>query len=172
MTQVLAPPDQQLVPQPEPARQPASPLRNRRFDALLLAPGTTNLGTVMQGVATTWLLLSVTSSAILIALHQTAAAAPMFLLILVAGALADVVDRRLLLVLPLLLMVAFALALAFVSSFGLITPASVLLLVFLLGVGSAFNLPAAASSTPEVVDREQLPPALIDAPGRYIEWFT
>ena len=160
MTQVLAPPDQQTVHQPEPARQPASPLRNPRFDALLLAAVTTNLGTVMQGVATTWLLLSVTSSAILIALHQTAAAAPMFLLILVAGALADVVDRRLLLLLPLLLMVAVALALAFVSSFGLITPASVLLLVFLLGVGSAFNLPAAASSTPEVVDREQLPPAL------------
>src|SRR5918912_3745636 len=84
----------------------------------------------------------------------------MFLLILVAGALADVVDRRLLLVLPLLLMVAVALALAFVSCFGLITPASVLVLVFLLGVGSAFNLPAAASSTPEIVDREQFPRAL------------
>jgi len=97
-----------------------------------VAAVTTNLATVMQGVATTWLLLSVTSSAMLIALHQTAAAAPMFLLILVAGALADVVDRRLLLLLPLLLMVAVALA--FVSYFGLITPASVLLLVFLLAV--------------------------------------
>jgi MFS family permease len=125
-----------------------------------LAAVTTNLGTVMQGVATTWLMLSVTSSAILIALHQTAAAAPMFVLILLAGALADVVDRRLLLVLPLLLMVAVAVVLAFVTYFGLITPASVLLLVFLLGVGSAFNMPAAASSTADVVDREQLPPAL------------
>jgi MFS family permease len=160
MTQVLAPPDQETARSDQAAPQPASPLRNPRFDALLLAAVTTNLGTIMQGVATTWLLLSVTSSAILIALHQTAAAAPMFLLILVAGALADVVDRRLLLLLPLLLMVCVALALAFVSYFGLITPASVLVLVFLLGVGAAFNMPAAASTTPEVVDREQLPPAL------------
>lgn len=106
----------------------------------------TNPAAFTQGVATTSLLLSVTSSTILIALHEIAAAAPMVLLILVAGALADVVDRRFLLLLPLLLMVAVALALAVVSYFGLITSASVLVLVFLLAVGSAFDLPAAAST--------------------------
>jgi hypothetical protein len=74
MPEVLASPDQQFIQQPEPRSQAPSPLRNARFDALLLAAVSTNLGSVMQGVATTWLLLSVTSSAILIALHQTAAA--------------------------------------------------------------------------------------------------
>jgi MFS family permease len=129
------------------------------FRSLLAVNLVLNLGTLMQGVATTWLLLGLTSSATLIALHQTASAAPVFLLVLVAGALTDVVDRRSLLWLSLALLALVALTLTTITLAGQAAPIPILLLVFALGVGSAFSMPVGAALIPELVAEDELGPA-------------
>ena len=53
-----------------------------------------NIGAWMQSVGAAWLMTSLTPSPLLVALMQTAASLPVFLVGLPAGALADVVDRR------------------------------------------------------------------------------
>src|SRR5690606_22342337 len=71
-----------------------APLRRAMFRALWIASLASNVGTWMQSVAAVWLMTSLTPSPVMIALVQTAASAPLVLLGLPAGALADMVDRR------------------------------------------------------------------------------
>src|SRR5205085_5389393 len=70
------------------------PLAEPLFRALWIASVASNVGTVMHDTAAGWLMASLSHSAILVALMQTASSLPMFLLSLPSGALADVVDRR------------------------------------------------------------------------------
>ncbi len=70
------------------------PLREPIFRALWIASVASNVGSWMQDVGESWLMISLTKSPILVALVETAGSLPIFLLALPAGALADVVDRR------------------------------------------------------------------------------
>src|SRR5215212_516627 len=71
-----------------------APLREPLFRALWIAAFASNVGTWMQNVAAAWLMTSLTSSATMVALVQTAASLPIFLVGLLSGAIGDVVDRR------------------------------------------------------------------------------
>jgi MFS family permease len=64
------------------------------FRALWLASVTSNIGTWAHDVGSAWLMTSMTTSPLLVSLLQTAASAPIFMLALPAGALADLADRR------------------------------------------------------------------------------
>jgi len=70
------------------------PLRQPLFRALWLAALASNFGTWMHEVGADWLTTSLSTSPLLVSLVETATSLPVFLLSLVAGALADVVDRR------------------------------------------------------------------------------
>src|SRR5205823_2377369 len=70
------------------------PLRQPLYRSLWIASFASNLGTLMQSVGASWMMTSLTPSPTVIALVQTATNLPIFLLALPAGALADVVDRR------------------------------------------------------------------------------
>ncbi len=84
-----------------------SPLRESVFRALWIATVVSNIGTWMQDVGESWLMTSLTSSPVLVALVETAGSLPVVLVALPAGALADVVDRRrLLLVMQIWMFVA------------------------------------------------------------------
>jgi MFS family permease len=76
------------------------PLRDPLFRVLWIATVASNVGTWMQNVGAVWLMTSLTSAPLLVALVQTATSLPVFLVGLAAGALADVVDRRRLLLFP------------------------------------------------------------------------
>src|SRR5829696_805763 len=106
-----APPGQSDAGSPEPGVSPWSPLRRAVFRAVWIASITSNIGTWMQSVGAAWLMTSLTPSPLLVALMQTAASLPVFLLGLPAGALADVVDRRKLLLVTQAGMLLAALAL-------------------------------------------------------------
>ena len=81
--------------QPSPPRtSPWSPLRHPTFRALWIATLASNVGTWLQSVGAAWLMTSLTPSSTMVALVQAATSLPMFLLSLPAGALADVLDRR------------------------------------------------------------------------------
>jgi MFS family permease len=100
-------------------------------------------------------------SALQIALVQTAATLPVFLLVVPAGALGDVVDRRRLLLLSQLLMLLAAAALAVLTAVGEVTPNRLLALTALLAVGQAVAAPCFQAVQPELVPREELPQAAL-----------
>src|SRR5215217_137284 len=96
----------------------------------------------------------------LVALMQTAETAPTFLLALPAGALADIVDRRRLLLFSQAWMLFAAVALALATLAGLTNPTVLLLLTFALGLGAAMNAPAWQAVVPELVPRGELTAAV------------
>ena len=119
-----------------------APLAQPLFRALWIAAVASNVGTWMQDVAGTWLMTDLTSSPILIALVQAATTLPVFLLALVAGALADVVDRRRLLIVTQSWMLLASAALGGLTVAGATSAWMLLLFTFFFGTGNALNAPA------------------------------
>jgi predicted MFS family arabinose efflux permease/quinol monooxygenase YgiN len=137
-----------------------SPLRESVFRALWIATVVSNIGTWMQDVGEAWLMTSLTPSPVLVALVETAGSLPVVLVALPAGALADVVDRRRLLLVMQSWMCVAAGAMGVLALMGHMTPARLLLLTFLLGVGSAMSNPVWQAITPELVPPSDLPAAI------------
>lgn len=137
-----------------------SPLSESVFRALWIATVASNIGTWMQDVGESWLMVSFTKSPILVALVETAGSLPVVLLALPAGALADVVDRRRLLLITQSWMLVLAGLLGFLTLAGMVTPWLLLFLSFALGLGSAMNGPAFQAIIPDLVPRRELPAAV------------
>src|SRR5580698_4139072 len=127
------------------------------FRDRLLATIISNTGTWMQDTAGTWLMTSLTPSPLLIALMQTAASLPVLLFGLLAGATADIFDRRKLLIFWQAWMLVSVGILAVLTFIGYISPWALLSFTFLLNIGSAMNNPAWQAIIPELVPRELIP---------------
>src|SRR5580700_10666102 len=136
------------------------PLQSPLFRDLWLASIVSNLGGWMQDTAGTWLMTVLTTSPLLIALMQTAAALPVVILGLLAGATADIYDRRRLLIFWQAWMLTAVAILSVLTFFDIISPWILLTLTFLLNIGAAMNSPAWQAIVPEVVPRAQLPDAI------------
>jgi MFS family permease len=130
------------------------------FRDLWLASIVSNLGGWMQDTAGTWLMTVLTPSPLLIALMQTAASLPVVILGLLAGATADIFDRRRLLMFWQAWMLTAVAILSVLTFFDIISPWILLILTFLLNIGTAMNSPAWQAIVPEVVPRAQLPDAV------------
>jgi MFS family permease len=113
-----------------------------------------NVGGWMQTVGAQELMLTLTTSATLVALIQTAAGLPVVLLAIPAGAIGDLVDRRRLLIASQSFMLLAATALAALAAAGLVTPAVLLLLIFAVGVGQTLTAPTWQTLQPELVAPE------------------
>lgn len=137
------------------------PLRQPLYRALWLAYLASNVGTWLQSVGAAWLMATLTSSPTMIALVQAAASLPMFLLSLPAGALADVVDRRRLLIFTQSWMLFAAAGLGLLTLADLVTPTWLLLGIVFLGLGAALNAPAWQAITPELVPSSDVPAAVV-----------
>jgi len=131
-------------------------LRQELFRSLWIASVASNVGTWMHEVGASWLMTQLAPSPLTVSLIQTAEALPVFLLALAAGALADVVDRRRLLIFSQSWMLAAALALGLLTVLHLTTPHLLLAFTFLLSFGSALNGPAWQAIVPELVPRAEL----------------
>jgi MFS family permease len=114
----------------------------------------------MNDVAAAWLMTSLTTEPIWVALVQTAATIPVFLLGLPSGALADILDRRRYFMATQFWLAASACALWLACVLDLITTGLLLTLTFLNGIGLAMRWPVFAAIVAEVVPRAQLPQAL------------
>ena len=136
------------------------PLSVPLFRDLWLASIVSNLGGWMQDTAGTWLMTVLTTSPLLIALMQTAASLPVVILGLLAGATADIYDRRRLLIFWQAWMLSAVALLSVLTYFDIISPWILLILTFLLNIGTAMNSPAWQAIVPEVIPREQLPDAV------------
>ena len=133
-----------------------SPLRQPLFRALWLASVASNIGTWMQNVGAAWLMTSLAPSPTLVALVQAATSLPVFLVALPAGAIADLVDRRRLLLATQGWMLAAATLLGVLTILDVMTPWYLLILTFALGLGAAMNAPAWQAIIPELVGESEL----------------
>ncbi|HSC99327.1 MAG TPA: MFS transporter, partial [Casimicrobiaceae bacterium] len=134
----------------------SSPLRNPVFRDFYLGSIGAALGYTMQATISAWLMATLTTSALMVALVQSASTAPTLLFGLFAGTLADIVDRRRVIIVTQVLLFATSLILGSAALFGIIGPATLLLLTFLVGAGFTFYLPAQQASINELVSRAEL----------------
>lgn len=149
--------------EPAPTRAPATlsgPLHNRVFRNVWTAGVLSNFGTQIQTVGAAWAMLQLTSDARLIAGVQSAMSMPIMLFAILAGAIADLFDKRKVALLGLSLGLTSASTLALLCWQGLATPALILLLVFLCALGTTFYSPAWQSSVREQVSRADFPAAV------------
>ena len=134
-----------------------APLAIPLFRDRWIASTISSVGTWMQDTAGTWLMTALTASPLLIALMQTAASAPVLILGLLAGATADIFDRRKLLIFWQAWMLGSVVLLAIFTFLGHISPWALLAFTALLNVGSSMNNPAWQAIVPELVPRELIP---------------
>src|SRR5271169_3525108 len=126
-------------------------LGNPMFRQLWIAALISGTCVAAHDTAATWMMNRLTPSPLLISLLSTVASLPFFLFTLPAGALADMVDRKKLLCVINLWLALAAAGLAIVGSLHLFNPGIILVSVFLIGVGFAFNAPTWISIVPHIV---------------------
>src|SRR3954469_10576787 len=139
---------------------PWAPLREPLFRGLWIASLISFTGTWIQNVGSGWFMASLTSSAMMVALVQAASSLPVFLVAIPAGALADMLDRRRLLLFAQTWMMLVAFALATLAGLHLVGPELLLALTFLLGLGAVINDPAWQAIAPDVGGAGNPPPSL------------
>ena len=137
-----------------------SPFRYPVFRAVWTASTISNLGALIQSVGASWMMLSIAQSADMVTLVQASLALPVMVLSLVAGAIADNLDRRKVMLGAQIFMLIVSVALSVCAWAELITPWLLLLFTFLIGCGAAFNAPAWQASVGDMVPRAQLPAAV------------
>ena len=140
---------------------PFEPFRCRAFAVIWSANFISLLGTRMNDVGAGWLMATLNPSPAWVAWVQTASTLPVLLLALPAGALADLVDRRRLIIAGQTAMAVGAGIFAVLVSLDRVAPWSLLLFTFLLGTGLAFYGPARNAVVPDLVPRGTLHAAVV-----------
>lgn len=154
-----------MTDKPDPASPSAavsawSPLQNTLFRSLWIATIVSNVGTWMQDVGAGWLMTSLSPSPSMVALVEAADSIPMMLLALPAGAIADIIDRRRLLIGVQVYLLIVAGMLGILTLLDLTTAWLLLGFVFALGVGGALMMPAWSAIVPDLVRTEELSSAV------------
>ena len=137
-----------------------STLRHRPFRGLWLGGALYFIGNAMQTMAAAWMMIELTGSSFLAALVQTAVFLPMFLLSLPAGVLADITDRRRLMLLALTVQTVLGTLLAVLLLSKVGGAATVLIMIFMSGCCTALLSPAWNSTVGDSIPREELPQAI------------
>lgn len=133
-----------------------APLKQGLFAAIWAATILGNTGSFMRDVASSWLVTGLSSNPAAVALMQTAATLPIFLLAIPAGVLSDILDRRRLLIFVQLLLASVSGTLLILSHNNLLTVEYLVALTFIGGIGAALMGPAWQAIVPELVPRPQL----------------
>lgn len=151
----------QASPAPDAAAPgPWSPLTQPTFRMMWLAVLVGNIGTWIHDVAAAWVMAENTGSPFMVAAVQSATTLPVVLLAVIAGTLADIVDRRKYLLVAQRWMVLVAGTLALLAHLDMLGPWALIGLTFALGVGAAMAMPAQQATVPELVPRHMLSPAV------------
>jgi MFS family permease len=136
------------------------PLRHPAFRILMLGNVAILLGGWGQDIAVAWLMTSLAPEPMMVALLQTAIYLPFVVLSLPAGALADIFNRRTVLICAQIWMFFGVIILGLLTVSGAMTAWMLLVLLFLTGLGSAMYSPAWNALAPELVPREELESAI------------
>ena len=136
------------------------PLREPLFRRIWIASLFSNFGQLIQSVGAAWAMTQLTGRADMVALVQTATFAPLMLISLPAGAIADSYDRRKIALFALGIAISGAAGLSLITMFGLLTPGLLLLFCMIVGTGTALFSPAWQASVGEQVPPNALPQAI------------
>jgi MFS family permease len=134
-------------------------LRNPVYRTLWFATLLSGTCVSAHDTAATWVMNMLSPSAFLLSLMSTVASLPFFFFTLPAGALADMVDRRKLMIIMNFWLAGTAALMAICGFLGVLNPWIILVCVFLTGVGFAFNSPAWTAAVPDIVTDAELPSA-------------
>jgi len=140
--------------------RPAAPFTVPIFREVWVANLASNFGGLIQSVGASWMMVSLASSPKFVALVQASTTLPIMLLSLWAGAVADNLDRRLVMLWAQSFMLVVSAGLALCAWLGLLSPWLLLGFTFLIGCGTAFNGPAWQASVGDMVPRPVLPGAI------------
>jgi MFS family permease len=143
-----------------PASAPSSPFGFSIFRLIWTASLISNFGGVIQSVGAAWMMVSLAHSPTMIALVSASTTLPIMLLSLLAGAIADNHDRRVVMLYSQTFMLIVSAALSVCAWSGLLTPWLLLAFTFLIGCGTALNAPAWQASVGDMVPRPVLPAAI------------
>lgn len=133
-----------------------APFQHKTFRLFWTASLISNIGVLIQTIGASWVMMTISGSAGLVALVQGMNALPVMLFALAAGALADNFDRRLLMLGAQTAMLCFTILLALAVYFDWVTPWMLLALTFLIGTGSALNNPSWQASVRDTVPRDTI----------------
>lgn len=136
-----------------------APLRNTLYRSLFIAQLVSNIGSWMQTVGAQWFLVEREASTTMVAAVQTASLLPTLLLALLAGALADALDRRTLLIVTGIGSILTGAVLTGLAWTDTLSPWGLLASTFVLGCWTSLSAPAWQAIQPELVPREQIPAA-------------
>ncbi|MCC6862893.1 MAG: MFS transporter [Bryobacterales bacterium] len=132
----------------------------RDFRLLWWGACTSSVGTWMQRLAQSWLVLDISGSAFLLGLDAFLGEIPIFLFSLVGGVVADRMDRRRLLLASQFLQMACAFVLAALIALNVVEVWHILCLSFVAGLAQAFGGPAYQALIPSLVNSEDLANAI------------
>jgi MFS family permease len=158
---------QSAAPQdPAPEARPHTPptgvlsvwttLRLKAFRAFWIAGLFSMIGSWMQMIGSAWLMTDMSSSPFMIALVQAAQMIPTLFLAFIAGALADMIDRRKYMIGVMCWMIAVTLILAALTYAEMVTPFWLIFFTFLLGAGGACHMPAMSATIQDIVPRTEV----------------
>jgi MFS family permease len=136
------------------------PLRKQFFRKLWISNSFSQVGGWMHDVGAAWLMTMLAPTPLMISLIQTASTLPMALLSLPAGALADIFDRKRLILATVICRIIVSAGLGLLVVFGYVTPFVLLAATFILGFAGAIGMPAWQSILPDIVSREEVPEAV------------
>jgi MFS family permease len=147
-------------PEQPPRASAMGALKEPLFRSLWVAALASNIGLWMTNVAAAWLMTDLSESSTLVGLVQTVTYLPMVLVGVLSGALADISDRRRILLGAQGTVGVTSAAMGFLTLNGTITPVLLLLLTFVIGFGTALLLPAWQAIIPDTVRKEAVPSAV------------
>jgi len=139
---------------------PLAPLRHPLFRAVWIATIVSNMGTWMHEIGAGWLMVGLTTDPFMVSLVQASVALPAFFLAVPAGAVADIVDRRLYMLVGVFWMLCVATGLCLTTLAGQTTVWVLLMFTLSMGIGAAMLMPAFAALIPDLVPRRELTAAI------------
>lgn len=132
----------------------AAPLRIRDFRTLWAASIVSSLGSFLSTIAASWLMLELTRSATWVSLMIASSTLPLVLVAIPAGALADLFDRRKILLVSQGTMAIASVGMTILWAVGAVTPGRLLALGLLQGLGLSIGHPAWQALVPDLVPRD------------------
>jgi len=143
------------------ASSPLAPFTSPVFRSLWFATLISNLGGLVQAVAAGWTMTTLTDSQSMVALVTASTSLPIVGLSLFAGVLADNYERRRIMLIAQIMMLAAATALTLTTYYELLNPWLLLIFTFLIGCGGALHNPSWQASVGDIVPTEQVPAAVM-----------
>jgi len=135
-------------------------LRYPTFRSLWVATLVSNVGGWMYSAASGWLMTTLNPSPLMVSLVQVATSLPLFLFALPAGALADMLDKRRLILVLEILTTLFSAVFALLLTLHAVGPALLLLFTFLVGTLGALETPAWQAIVSQLVPAPALSSAI------------